>query len=231
VAQWIPKNDKRPAEQNRDETSAAGTIIDTVEYLKALRRVNQGETAAPGSAPRSAGTQQAPSLSGCGSEGSLVSERRIKPRYRCQGSVEFRSAGSEVRSWATITDISRGGCYAEIQSTVPVGTDFDMVVQIAGSQVRTKGVVRVSYPFLGMGIAFTDISPANRIRLDEIVTRLAEAAVRQIDAAGSEIDFSQVSNPGAVLKSLGIFFRSNKVLTRSEFSEMIAQAGDEKTLR
>jgi hypothetical protein len=47
-------------------------------------------------------------------------ERRQSPRYKCEGSAQFRVGGSAVRTWGTFTDISLGGCYVEMTATYPV---------------------------------------------------------------------------------------------------------------
>jgi len=47
------------------------------------------------------------------------SNKRQAPRYKCEGSVEIRTEGCDVRTWATFTDISSYGCYIEAQATFP----------------------------------------------------------------------------------------------------------------
>jgi hypothetical protein len=37
-------------------------------------------------------------------------ERRQSPRYKCEGSAEFRVGGSDIRTWGTFTDICLRGC-------------------------------------------------------------------------------------------------------------------------
>ena len=90
---------------------------------------------------------------------SAASERRRNVRYKCAGSAEFYTEGIDVRTRAAVSDISRSGCYVEMQATSPVHTLVDLFITVNGIGVRVKGVVRTSYPLLGMGIAFTEISP------------------------------------------------------------------------
>ena len=70
----------------------------------------------------------------------------------------LREDGRDVRTWATFSDVSLHGCYVEAQATYPVGTILHMKLEANGVRVETKGNVRVSYPYLGMGIAFVDMS-------------------------------------------------------------------------
>jgi PilZ domain-containing protein len=72
--------------------------------------------------------------------------------------------GRDVQTWARFTDISIHGCYVEAQATYPVGTVLHMKLEANGAPVDNKGTVRVSYPYLGMGIAFTDVSEETRER-------------------------------------------------------------------
>jgi PilZ domain len=74
------------------------------------------------------------------------SERRRTPRFKCEGSAEFRVGGTDVRTWGTFTDLSVHGCYIELTATFPVGTMVDLVLGLNGFRVNVKGEVRVSYP-------------------------------------------------------------------------------------
>jgi hypothetical protein len=56
------------------------------------------------------------------SDSSQVPEKRGEPRYKCEGSAEFRTDGFEVRTWARVTNLSRSGCYVEMQATSPLNT-------------------------------------------------------------------------------------------------------------
>ena len=56
-------------------------------------------------------------------------QRRQSPRFRCSGSVEFRTEGSDVPMWGTLTDISLHGCYVEMNTTFPVDTKVESSTQ------------------------------------------------------------------------------------------------------
>ena len=201
-----------------EEMREAGGAADTgnVEYFRALKRSNQ-ESADNG-----------PTLKYPG-------EQRRFPRYKCEGSVEFRSEGSSVRTWASITDLSRGGCYVEMQATFPVDTGVDMVIEVTGIRVRVKGVVRVCYPFLGMGIAFTEIAEVEQGQLDEILVRLASGIIpaaycgTNVSSPSFSLDMSRVAEPRATLSAVAAFFHDHNSLTREQFSELVAKYGSAKS--
>lgn len=153
-------------------------------------------------------------------------ERRRSIRYRCSGSVDFRSDGSDVRMWGTLTDVSLHGCYVEMNTTFPVGTRVDLNLEAMGIRVRVQGTVRVSYPFLGMGIMFTDIEPGQQIQLGQVLSALsgqgslpapdpaptAEKSLEStLNAAVSSAD------PRVVIDEIRRFFVGNRLLSREEF--------------
>jgi hypothetical protein len=57
----------------------------------------------------------------------------------------------------------------ELMATFPVGAIVDLQLELNGIGAHVKGEVRVSYPCLGMGIAFQEISDENRVRLLEML--------------------------------------------------------------
>src|SRR5215831_11445806 len=80
------------------------------------------------------------------------------PAISAKAAQKLREEGCDVRTWATFTDISLNGCYVEAQATYPAGTLLHMKMEVNGIRFEAKGKVRVSYPYLGMGIAFEEIS-------------------------------------------------------------------------
>ncbi len=102
-------------------------------------------------------------------------ERCQSPRYKCQGSAEFRVEGSDVRTWGTFTDLSIHACYIEMTATYPVGAAVNLGLEMSGMHVDVKGEVRVRYPFLGIGLAFREIPQDSQQRLQEMVRSLMPA--------------------------------------------------------
>jgi hypothetical protein len=180
-----------------------------VEYLRALQRANATE--------RTSALERKPPASAPG-------ERRQNRRYKCAGSAEFRTASMDVRTWATITDLSRGGCYVEMQATSPQGTRVDMQIEVEGIRIRVKGEVRVCYPFLGMGIAFTEISPEDRERLESILGKLASQSLGPAVAAPQAEEPASIPLPGAALKLLQAHFEKNSTLDRETFRELVRKS-------
>jgi PilZ domain len=146
-------------------------------------------------------------------------ERRRSPRFRCSGSAEFTAAGSNVRMWGTLTDISLRGCYVEMTTTFPVDTQVDLVLEALGIRFRAKGVVRISYPFLGMGILIAEIEPDQRVLLEQLIATLSQSSSLPPAAATphSSADILAEAEPIAFLNELMRFFDSKALLSRDEF--------------
>jgi hypothetical protein len=100
-----------------------------VAYLLALKQSSQADAA---SAPAGNVEADFPDVG----ERFHGSNRRQAPRYKCEGSVEIRTEGCDVRTWATFTDISLYGCYIEAQATFPAGTVLNLKLEANGIRWR-----------------------------------------------------------------------------------------------
>jgi hypothetical protein len=196
-------------------------------YLMALKRSTGSAATAPAHEKTptvSTGEQSAknPSFEGA--------EKRRSPRYQCEGSVQMRESKCDVHTWATFTDISLHGCYVEAQATYPVGTVLELKLEAKGIKVEGKGNVRVSYPYLGMGIAFTETTPENQGRLKELLGSLSRPSVimgpgiaSTLPARGS-LELPPITNPNAVIQALIEFFHERQLLMRDDFARIIRQS-------
>jgi hypothetical protein len=191
-----------------EQTFSDETSTSSVEYLRSLKNSNRGRSADPA-------FPDEPAMS-------AGSERRRDVRYRCEGSAELQSENSSVRTWATITDLSRGGCYLEMQATFPVETKLSMVIEVRGIRFRAKGVVRICYPFLGMGMVFTEIPTTDQARLNELLLLLA-SSLEQLSAASSIPGIPvPARDPADALAALTAHFRDCDMLTREDFVKLIS---------
>lgn len=204
-----------------DESRQHSFGISSADYLRALKLAQEGATQRETISIRPLEAERQP---GSGAS----NERRHAPRYRCQGSVEFRAAENGMHTWATVTDISRTGCYVEMQATFPPGTAVDMLLDIDGVRARVKGAVRVTYPFLGMGIEFTKVSPEDVARIDELVLRLSQACTLVSTAVagpiGPDSDILTITEPQWALDAVVEFFRNNRVLAKDQFLTLIRKS-------
>jgi hypothetical protein len=153
-------------------------------------------------------------------------ERRRAPRFKCEGSAEFRVGGTDVRTWGTFTDLSVHGCYIEMTATFPVGAMVDLVLGLNGFRINVKGEVRVSYPFLGIGVAFRDLSPENERELRQMVNSLMTMDAPANPAAAAQTAKGQpsivaIASPEIALQKVVDFFQTHSLLSRDEFLQLL----------
>jgi hypothetical protein len=159
------------------------------------------------------------------SEPSLAEEQRGAPRYKCDGSAEFRTEGFEVRTWARVTDLSLSGCYVEMPATSPVNTPVSLMIEVNGLRVHSKGAVKTSYSMLGMGIEFTEIPDTDHLQLEEIIRQLAmEPSAMPQPTPSDGPDLLMIIDPSAALNAVANFFQSHRMLTREEFKGLVGSS-------
>ena len=183
-----------------------------VNYLRRLKEQIEAEHPSPAPASTSSTPPTQPNPSG--------KERRRSPRFRCNGSAEVTTEGSTVRLWGTLTDISLRGCYVEMSTTFPVDTRVELALEALGIRFRTQGTVRISYPFLGMGILISQIAPDQKALLEQLLAGLAKIATgaspnRSTDTTANDLFVG--AEPIAFLNELKRHFDGNAVLSREEF--------------
>ncbi|MBZ5501330.1 MAG: PilZ domain-containing protein [Acidobacteriia bacterium] len=92
-------------------------------------------------------------------------ERRLFPRHACRIEAQVSTQDDAIRLLGKITDISLGGCYVEMLSPLPVKTSVKLSFQQDDATLRLTGLVRLSQMSLGMGVAFTGMTPEGFERL------------------------------------------------------------------
>lgn len=208
-----------------------------VSYLQALRQSTMTTSATATQAPARHPLPEAgnTSLDSAGQPVYKGTEQRRSPRYKCEGSAELIQDGLDLRTWATFTDISVHGCYVEVTATLPIGTMLNIKLEVNGILVRARGIVRVTYPSVGMGIAFTEMSDTYRAQLLELLKNISQPSV--IMANGSAPRPTTVAPPGVLpiitdamgaLRSIIRFFEERHVLTQPEFVRLLHKSQEQK---
>jgi hypothetical protein len=95
--------------------------------------------------------------------------RRIHARYRANGGVKLQEVGAATGQWATLYDLSMGGCYVETTNPLPVASVVDVTVHVGEINIQARGFVTVSHRLVGMGVQFRDVSNLNRTRLEQVM--------------------------------------------------------------
>lgn len=90
----------------------------------------------------------------------VVPERRRFTRYHVSIGIELRQETLDVPLHVTTFDVSAGGCYVETMLPMAAGTKLEIRMWLESGKLLTSGIVRTSYPGLGMGIEFEGMTPA-----------------------------------------------------------------------
>ncbi len=99
-------------------------------------------------------------------------ERRRAPRFRCHGSAQFQPEHVGFKTWATVTDLSKLGCYFELSYTIARDTNIHAVITVGETAFETEARVATSDPGVGVGVEFTSMSAADRQKLDSLISKL-----------------------------------------------------------
>jgi hypothetical protein len=106
-----------------------------------------------------------------------------------------------------------------------------MKLEAKGVRLETQGNVRVSYPYLGMGIAFVEMSDENQSWVRELLATITRPTVimgpgiASCFPAGAPLSaLPTITNPQAALDALAEFFESRQMLMREDFPRILRQS-------
>lgn len=209
----------------------AEEINDGTAYLRALKQATSSQSEAAAAPVREAERLSENASTVENGENFQGAEKRRSPRYKCEGSAEVREEGCDVRTWASFTDIGLHGCYVEAQAIYPAGTLLHMKLEAGGIRVETKGKVRISYPYLGMGIAFEDMSDENASRLKQLLASLSRPSTimgpgvnSPHPTAGPMQGLPSITNPETAMRALIEFFEIHQILMRDDFLKLLKKS-------
>jgi len=217
---------KDPLLESPDKLAVSTDENVGADYLRNLKQGQSKETPAQTSPMGALANPEAGTASGSSSSWS-GRERRRSIRYKCHGSAEFRFKNTGVRTWGSLTDISLHGCYVEMMQTSPSGTPVDLVLEANGIRIEVQGEVRVNYPFLGVGIVFTEVASEQQHHLQELLKSFSDAAhhpaspqKEEREDASSEV-LPVIVDAAAALSAIVKFFQTRSVLTRHDFGDLM----------
>ncbi len=99
--------------------------------------------------------------------------RRGQARYACRLGAEVFQAGSSVRNYCHLSDLSPGGCYLEMPLVFPAGSSVEIVVHTHEMKLRLNGQVKASHPGYGMGILFKLNTKEERSGVQQLIEFVA----------------------------------------------------------
>jgi c-di-GMP-binding flagellar brake protein YcgR len=102
----------------------------------------------------------------------LQPERRKNTRFQVAVQVELRLDGAPAATHTHTTDLSLGGCYVEMNFTLPVDSHLDMVLWLGDEKVVTKAIVVTHHPYFGNGFRFVDMLADDQSKLKRFLASL-----------------------------------------------------------
>lgn len=99
--------------------------------------------------------------------------RRNSTRYRCNGGIELRRNENANPIFASLSDISREGCYVEVGTTLPMGCEVLFLMRARDVQIRGRAIVKTSNHAVGMGLEFLHLATEDQQNLEFLVGTLA----------------------------------------------------------
>jgi hypothetical protein len=98
----------------------------------------------------------------------MDSERRQGSRGALFTEVQYEGAG--VNAETRISDINLSGVFIDALSPLPVGASLKLKFTLPGGhRVATEGKVVHSQPGIGMGVAFTSLTPEDARLIQEAI--------------------------------------------------------------
>jgi PilZ domain len=94
-----------------------------------------------------------------------IPERRKSDRYKVSLEIQMRSLPDRVPMQTTTADVGIGGCYVETMFPLKLGVRIEVLLWLGSEELLARGIVRTSYPGLGMGIEFLDLAWEDMERL------------------------------------------------------------------
>jgi len=101
--------------------------------------------------------------------------RRGQTRYACRLGAEVFQAGSSVRNYCHLSDLSPGGCYLEMPLVFAQGSAVEITVRTHEMKLRLSGEVKASHPGYGMGISFRLNTKDERSGVQQLIDFVAAA--------------------------------------------------------
>lgn len=111
---------------------------------------------------------------GPANSGAPSGERRTSSRVPFTAEITAVEQRSQASVVSRTSDLSKGGCYVDTMTPFPVGTEMHIRLTRSNTSFHAKANVIYSQIGMGMGLAFTDIAPAQRVVLQKWLAELRD---------------------------------------------------------
>lgn len=155
-------------------------------------------------------------------------QRRSGVRFPVTAAAEVFELRSQTRVTGRCSDLGLGGCYVDTLIPFAAGSAVRVRIERDGSSFEAAALVSYAHVSLGMGLAFTEIKPADRDVLRRWTAALGgesapepAAAVAEPEAKAETADAE--SNLRLVLNELIAMLVRKKILSETEAARLLLQ--------
>ena len=108
----------------------------------------------------------------------MTDERRNQERV--PASIEVLWVGNAGKYESRTSDLSLGGCFVDTVAQVELGNIITFSLRLpAGESIEIEGEVVYTYPSMGFGVRFTNVSDSDRRKLELIIKAAANREGKQ----------------------------------------------------
>ena len=95
-----------------------------------------------------------------------------------------------------LTDLSLSACYLQTESPFPVRTRLHLMMKLPDMELQIEGIVRIMHSGAGMGLEFTQSTPAQKASVEEFIQTLVAStdAVPDLQVKPDAIDNTAGAN-------------------------------------
>jgi PilZ domain len=159
-----------------------------------------------------------------GSSSVAPDERRVHPRYSLSADAEIVESISRTKMSARVSDLSRSGCYVEMMSPFPVGSQLKMRIMKNKTPFLAQATVAYATEGMGMGVKFKELEHQQILILEKWLSELS--GTTQPDDESSEESLESVAETSRnessyVLNEVIIALMRKGILTDGEGKAML----------
>lgn len=151
-------------------------------------------------------------------------ERRRSIRYAFSVAAEVTEAQTKARIIGRSADLGMGGCYVDTINPFPQGTAVHLRLMDTGRTFDSQAVVVFAVVGMGMGLAFVNVAPDQRLVLQGWVSELSGASAPSLES--SEPDIAEQQSQECVrhvLNQLISLLVRKRLLTEKEGTALLRE--------
>jgi PilZ domain-containing protein len=159
-----------------------------------------------------------------GSSSVAPEERRVHPRYSLSADAEIVESISRTKMSARVSDLSRSGCYVEMMSPFPVGSQLKMRVMKNKTPFLAQATVAYAAEGMGMGVKFKELEPAQILILEKWLSELSGASPPEDESSEESLETvgeTSRNESSYVLNEVIIALMRKGILTDGEGKAML----------